>query len=319
MVTVSVVVPVFNTKSYLKQCLSSIADQAFENFEIIIIDNNSSDGSSEIIAEFCLNNKNARSYICVEQGVSHARNLGLDHATGDYILLFDSDDIMHPDMINNCYNAAKLHNADIICCNFYRMIGDSLKLADTFHTDRISKDVEIAKLFNDLLTSYIMYHSKFFLRSLLTENNIKFDSSLSLGEDVVFNIFVYKLANTIVYISRPLYYYRIISSGLNLKFRPNLIQEKSILADIIRNYLISNNQSLDNYYVVLFNDIFSMMVNTYNGGEGKLMEVVNLPLTKDLLKSGVFKRLIFTKKIVFLLIKFRLTFLIGILIGFKSK
>ena len=97
----SIVVPVYNTEKYIRKCLDSIKNQTYTNYEVIIINDGSTDNSLEIINEYT-KNKKFKVYTTKNKGLSEARNNGVKHCTGDYILFIDSDDFVH-NKWNNVY------------------------------------------------------------------------------------------------------------------------------------------------------------------------------------------------------------------------
>lgn len=101
MVKVSVIIPVYNAKQYLHRCLKSIQDQTYKNIEILVVDDGSNDGSSEI-CDLYKRDHRFQVFHQSNMGQSVARNFALDHATGDYILFVDADDYINPDLIKNC-------------------------------------------------------------------------------------------------------------------------------------------------------------------------------------------------------------------------
>ena len=96
---ISVLVPVCNVENYLEQCLDSLIAQSFKNIEIICIDDGSTDQSREVCEQFCRKDGRIRLYRQENKGVSSARNLGLEAAAGEYVFFLDSDDAIHPSLI----------------------------------------------------------------------------------------------------------------------------------------------------------------------------------------------------------------------------
>ena len=113
---ISVVVPVYNVKKYLEKSFESIADQTYDNLEIVLVDDGATDGSGKLCDE--LAKKDNRVKVChkVNGGLSSARNHGLLNATGDYIIFIDSDDYIHPDMISSLYSEIKRTDSDVAVC-----------------------------------------------------------------------------------------------------------------------------------------------------------------------------------------------------------
>ena len=113
---VSIVVPVYNTESYLRECLESIHRQSYKNIEVIVIDDGSTDDSSLICDEFAKKDDRFIIFHTANHGLSAARNIGLRNATGDYLCFVDSDDKISPEMVSVLVTTAKQAEADIVIC-----------------------------------------------------------------------------------------------------------------------------------------------------------------------------------------------------------
>lgn len=131
MCEISVICPVYNVKPYLKQCINSILLQSFKNFELLLIDDGSTDGSEIICNIFEKKDSRIRVIHQENQGVSGARNVGLDHAKGTYIAFIDSDDIVNSKYLEQLYNSLTNNNADISVCNYLHFASeDDIKNCD---------------------------------------------------------------------------------------------------------------------------------------------------------------------------------------------
>lgn len=198
---ISVIVPVYNVEKYLDEMLESVRDQTFANFEVLIINDGSTDGSQEIIGEFCAKDERFHSYWQENQGVSAARNKGLDLAIGEYVVFFDSDDVIPPKALEQMYATAKLERAELVIGSMRQ-----LNLFDTnvyAHTKRLAKTKHINKYDINLIWSFSLAN-KMFKRSLIEEKKLRF-LPLKHAEDGAF-VFDYlfscsKIAgcNTVVY------------------------------------------------------------------------------------------------------------------------
>lgn len=124
MCEISVICPVYNVKPYLKQCINSNLLQSFKNFELLLIDDGSTDGSEIICNIFEKKDSRIRVIHQENQGVSAARNVGLDHAKGTYIAFIDSDDIVYSEYLEQLYNSLTKNNADISICNYFHFVSE---------------------------------------------------------------------------------------------------------------------------------------------------------------------------------------------------
>lgn len=124
MCEISVICPVYNVKPYLEQCINSILLQSFRNFELLLIDDGSTDESGIICDTFENKDKRIRVIHQENQGVSAARNVGLDHAKGTYIAFIDSDDIVNPRYLEQLYYSLINNNVDISICDYFHFTSE---------------------------------------------------------------------------------------------------------------------------------------------------------------------------------------------------
>ena len=119
---VSIIVPVYNVEKYLSKCLDSLVGQTFKNYEIIVVNDGSTDNSQEIINKYKLKYPNLiKTFIKENGGLSDARNFGIEKATGEYIMFIDSDDYISKDMSEKLYNSITTNESDMAICNFIRI------------------------------------------------------------------------------------------------------------------------------------------------------------------------------------------------------
>ena len=113
--SISVIVPVFNTAKYLDECITSILTQTYSDFELLLVDDGSTDGSGQICDNYAIIDDRIRVFHQLNQGVSSARNTALDHAAGEYVIFLDSDDYW---LINDCletlYKTVTVKKADVV-------------------------------------------------------------------------------------------------------------------------------------------------------------------------------------------------------------
>ena len=122
MAKVSIIVPVYNVEKYIEKCLNSLVNQTLEDIEIILVNDGSTDKSQTIIEQYQKKYPDViKAYSTKNGGAAKARNYALEHVTGEYIGFVDSDDYISEEMYEKLYNQAKKENADIVCCNYYRV------------------------------------------------------------------------------------------------------------------------------------------------------------------------------------------------------
>ena len=114
MCKVSVIVPVYNVEDYIRDMLESVQRQSFEDFEVVIVNDGSTDGSQAIIDEFCREDNRFRCFVKANGGVASARNKGLDKARGEYVVFYDPDDLIPEDSLEKMYGTAEASGADMV-------------------------------------------------------------------------------------------------------------------------------------------------------------------------------------------------------------
>lgn len=206
--TVSIIVPVFNVEDYLEKCLDSLISQTLTDIEIICIDDGSSDASCRILDSYAEKDERIIAIHKGNEGVSRARNIGLDRARGEYVLFVDSDDYVARRTCERLSKSARENGAQIVV--FGGKTFPTMPWADASFANRFAvyKNDGMQALLEERGSNPLMCN-KLYERALLEENRCRFNESLILGEDNAFQFEVFPLANTIIFIPDKLYYYRI--------------------------------------------------------------------------------------------------------------
>lgn len=188
----SVIIPVYNAEGTLRRCLDSLVGQQFSNYELLLINDGSTDGSDAICREY------ANTYSCVRYfakengGVSSARNLGLEQAKGEYILFVDSDDYVSEDYFALLSHTLESNAVDLLMFGYRNFGGASTE----WDTGVFCEETEsgVAKRISFAVCQYLFSSllSKAFKRQIIERNNIRFSNDLAIGEDQAF-IFTYAM------------------------------------------------------------------------------------------------------------------------------
>ena len=196
---VSVIVPVYNVEKYITKCLDSLVNQTLKDIEIIVVNDGTKDNSEEIINSYLKKYSNIKYFKKENGGQGSARNLGLKHATGEYVGYVDSDDYVELDMFEKMYNKAIADNSDIVICNSYNVINDK-KIVES--------RVKYYDDYRDAFFGKMAVWDKIYKRNLLLDNNMEFRSKVWY-EDLDFTLKILSKANKISFIDEPLYNYLI--------------------------------------------------------------------------------------------------------------
>lgn len=235
MVKLSIIVPVYNVEKFLKKCIDSVITQKFKDFELILVNDGSSDSSGLICDEYAKKDTRIKVIHKTNAGQSSARNLGLSEAKGDYIGFVDSDDWIHEEMYDNLIKSAFGHDMDIVACNFWVMdANDNLTPYNKKPFD-IKYDRDSAM--NEIYTNKVLTFSpcnKIYKRELFVD--LKFKEGI-IFEDLDISYKLIYRSKKIAYLKECLYYYRYnINSTLKSKFTRKRLDEFHVRLDLYRFY-----------------------------------------------------------------------------------
>ena len=197
MLDISVIVPVYNSEKYIEKCLDSLVSQTIKSYEIIIVNDGSTDDSLKLIKKY--KNNNIKIISTKNNGIGVARNTGLKHAKGKYVAFVDSDDYVSPLFLEKMLNTAISKNADIVICDMYKVFDHDMLKDDkiTFKNGNIRDNKE--QLINIPLGPCGKLFSKTILTSLFAEN-LKY-------EDVPFVVSALLNSKNTIKLNEYLYYY----------------------------------------------------------------------------------------------------------------
>lgn len=219
---ISIIVPIYNVEKYLRECIDSIINQTYINLEIILINDGSTDTSLKICEEYAKKNNKIKLITKKNGGAGDARNVGLDYATGDYIMFVDSDDFLPNDCCEILYNAIKDTEYEFITANYAFTNYDGIPWKKPMFSEKNENTIlEI----DDYKKSYYLVNSsvcnKIFKKEFIDKNNLKFEVGL-LAEDAVFTTLAFLKTKKTYYVKNVVYYYRqravkkdIISTSFN--------------------------------------------------------------------------------------------------------
>lgn len=186
MPSISIIIPVYNTKQYLNVCLDSILRQSFSDFEILLIDDGSSDGSGLVCDSFARKDTRVRTFHTENKGVSSARNLGLDYARGLFVVFVDSDDELPDGALSSMISIGV---ADFSVGGLLRVFQGGRKQVFKHHADRHYRKGERERFFDDAFSKMVLMEAptgKLYRTEIIRQHGLRFDEKLHYGEDKAF-------------------------------------------------------------------------------------------------------------------------------------
>lgn len=232
--------PVYNSEKYLSEMLDSILAQAFEDFELIAINDGSKDNSLAILNDYAKRNSRIVAIDKENTGVSDTRNLGLRTANGDYICCVDSDDYLSPDYLNTLYHIAIEKQADMVVCNYQTFHGTPSFTENRFEAQKIGTSAALVQA--GVLTSAC---TKLIKKSALYNNNVTFPVGVTFGEDLFFSWKAYIVCESVWYIDKRLYGYRLTGESATSKYHKNIYQNYQVNFTSLREFAVKHGKETE--------------------------------------------------------------------------
>lgn len=295
MALVSVIVPVYKVEQVVKNCIESILSQTFTDFELILVDDGSPDNSGRICDEYA--QKDDRVIVIHKEngGVSSARNVGIDKAKGKYICFVDSDDYVSKDYLKTLIDIKEKYNdVDNIWCYFKTVD----KYREKIDCKEVSSEPNIEKYtVKDIMTLHEKWLDagpvcKLYISDIIKENNLKFEESLSLGEDLIFNFVYLDYTNkNIIVINNELYFYlQNNENSLSKKYYQDMFEIYKKINSVMYQYLNKWNcdkSQFGKYYNSCFFKYEVVLKNTFSN-QNNVSDKEKIKINNKILKSKEF-------------------------------
>ena len=287
---VSVIIPVYNVEKYLRECLDSVLAQTYKNLEVILVDDGSTDSSTDICREYCEKDKRFKLHQKENGGASSARNLGLNCAKGDYLYFLDSDDYLKSIALEKMIECACHNNADLVFIE-----GETINDQSNLVTGKYSHHKQYLPSVPYLLMEEMMDHKEFYVgtpfffikKDVFDKNQIRFKEGI-ISEDMIMAYQLCSLAvqganvHEAIYVRR----YRPNSVTTSAKTEKNYVSMATVYWEVskFRETLPKNKQSSKHVIRCAFNalDIYRRMPKVIQKKHKKgYQEIVQDILNKD--------------------------------------
>lgn len=339
MVTISVIIPVYNSDKFLERCINSLLSQTLASCEFIFVNDGSTDASLSILEGFQQKDSRVKLISQENQGVSEARNNGLKIAQGTYIGFVDADDYVEYNFFDTLYQTAEKHHLDITVCNYFSSQDGTaftskapFKEHAVYESDTIKKDILPYFISHETINSI---WNKLYRTSLIKENAIIFPKGVALGEDGWFNSLCFAKADKVYFLSYAGYHYIDVSGSAT----------RNIVG---KNYFQRIEQEYENDYSHLQNEFLDAkevqylkaykylskivsLLHDYHNPQNDINGATRKRLVSELLKSKttikIFKdyyKTVFLQKskyeqLLLFAITYKLPFIISLVIGYSNK
>lgn len=279
--TVSIIVPIYNAEQYLSRCIDSILNQEYTDFELLLVNDGSTDSSGAICDSYAVKDSRIRVIHKENSGVSDSRNLAIDQAQGTYLQFLDSDDWITPDATKLFVRAAQEYHCDLVISDFYRVVGERLAQKGDIEEDNVMTKEEFAShmMENPADFYYGVLWNKLYRRDIIEKYHLRMDVTISWCEDFMFNLEYIRHAEVFYALQAPIYYY--------VKTKGSLASQGASISNTIKMKMMVF-EYYNNFYKHVFdeNDYEKKRLQVYRflvdaAGDGMVLPSI-LPGTKKL-------------------------------------
>ncbi|WP_241609581.1 glycosyltransferase family 2 protein [Rosenbergiella australiborealis] len=238
---ITIIMPVYNGGKYIVDTINSVLNQSFRDFNLIVVDDGSSDDTLSLVKEISKSDTRVKYTSDINRGVASARNIGLSLVETKYISFVDSDDRLHPDFLISLLNRAEETGSEIVTCNYLYVKNNSTKIVDVYRGERPESYIK-SLLGSDL---WGVLWNKLFLTSFIRKNGLNFIDGINVWEDLLFSISCYSHAKKIAHVDEGLYIYisrenSLVTKKTTLESIDEMlfvIDKISIISSVVNNYV----------------------------------------------------------------------------------
>ncbi len=254
---ISFIVPIYNAKSYLHECVTSLIGQTHNEIEVLLVDDGSNDGSGDICDQFNKIDSRVRVFHINNSGVSVARNLGIEKSFGRWISFVDADDFLDPNFAKDMLLAAENSNSDIIVSNYILYTENKsieqyfFPRCKQFEGDDIYKYLIIDSVLGSKTKTNIgVPWGKLYRRDFVTGGGISFKPGLKRMQDALFNVYAFNSADSVYFLDKCLYHYRQWKNSAVHRYTPEFEDICKTLIYEFKSFFMAIDYE-DNYISVL--------------------------------------------------------------------
>ncbi|MDY5912885.1 MAG: glycosyltransferase [Inconstantimicrobium porci] len=318
---ISVIIPVYKENDeYLSKCIQSVVEQTYCNLEIIIVNDGMSESNKDTIKKFTDIYNNIEVIGDKNEGVSSARNKGIDYCTGKWIVFIDSDDWIEKDYCKIMLEKALETKCDCVICGYNRVYNNQVEKinCDTSNNCAYNGNVFLDKVLN-VQNSVGFSHMKLIKAEIIKNNNLRFNKDIVVAEDALFFIEMSQFINKVCTINIPLYNYRFNSNSVVRKYdelyADKYLKAMKVAKKYIMNKYTSNEKVLQSYYNYVVYHLMLIMINyCYNfknekSGYNKMKEfaeICNIEEFKESIEKSNYNDLSLSRKVALWAIKHKL-------------
>jgi glycosyltransferase involved in cell wall biosynthesis len=315
---VSVIVPVYNAEKFLYKSIESVLNQSYKNFELILVNDGSTDSSESICNKNALADRRIKVLSQKNSGPAAARNTGIRHATGTFVYFLDADDFIEQNTLEILVERYNQYQPDLVMGNFNKLEnnGETIKQSVSFHPDHVPFKGEIKLLSKADIPDYVRHFLKhpsnhlisycwgrLYKLSIIKNNSIFARENMRLFEDFVFNLDYLKHTNSIVFVNQSLYTYTMhdihVSASMAIMNADSLLHDMNVFKTAASEFLQGANTNTSGtfnvkkeighaliHYIIIFSVRSCRQITKLNRKKiySEIDKIVSAPILRDSLQ-----------------------------------
>lgn len=286
----SVLIPVYNVENQLGKCIYSVLEQTYPNFEIILIDDGSTDGSGFVCERYAKLDERIRVYHQFNQGLIMARRNGIAKAIGDYYLFLDSDDFWDPDLLETINKAILDYGCDMVIFNYKRITPDKVLInKPVFENGSLFDSDNKKQIFEEVIKGSRL--NNIWIKAVNSNiiDNIDYTKykRIKYAEDLLQSLLLLCNARKILYLDKAMYNYRMNPASMTHKFNVRSIKDITIVRGVVLKYMellaMNENKYLKLFYQNYVNGVLSYLSDLSNSNLNILKKIKIMTQIKNIL------------------------------------
>ena len=278
---VSIVVPIYNSEKYLRETIQSVINQSYSDFELLLINDGSTDCTMDILSE--IKDKRVKVINKKNTGVSDSRNVAINIAKGEYICFLDADDCYSEYYLERMIHIATENDADMVVCNYMPFHNKPVFNMENFEPIYVATSEKLIK--QGLLTSV---WTKLIKKSVIEKYSIRFDTNMTFGEDLFFCWKVFLASKKVWFINEKLYGYRMSDNSATSKYHPNLYQKYKNQFSELKKFgeVVQKNDEyeMDVFFTTRMKSFLKMIIREKSSIYSKYKEIIKI-LNDDVIQK----------------------------------
>ena len=276
----SIIIPVYNGEKHIENCIKKLLKQSYKNFEIIVINDGSTDHTSELVSDFASAYCDTIKQINIENhGVSVARNIGIRSAKGNYLLFIDADDYLDIDALKMLNNILSENHYDMILFGFTVRGSDNrnndTKVLKKLANNKAVKNSELMKYIISTSNNILGYVWRaLYSRTMLINHNVFFPEGIKISEDYMFLLNAVHSSQNILVLDKELYNYCINEDSMSIKYIPSLMKDMMFVNQWMYNTIVKNHEELKmGYYCCVANTYLRFVQNAFRNKNAQFFKI----------------------------------------------